>query len=318
MSGTPDISVVIPTHNRRDRLERAVASCFRGNDDVEVEVNVVDDGSEDGTQDWGRSLSDERIHYRRQDNQGAPVARNRGLEMATGDYVKFLDDDDWLVAGGLSREVNALRAHEASISYGGFEIHSDDGETRTFTPSEPQDLISGLMRGTVWSHPVALTYRRDVLRSLRWNPTLEYHQDKDFAIRAASQGVSSIQVEEVVGIFSNHGGERISTTSKKRASTAELIRHRVSSILMGIDRLEELGELRPHHQQAAAEGLWRCAYMASPYDPDLFRAVYKELRRIQPDFSPNRRWRVLEVLDTVGSPIITEDLLRPIRKGLLK
>lgn len=314
---SPDISVIIPTYNRRSALERAVASCFEENDAVSVEVVVVDDGSTDETQEWAESLVDTRIQYRRQENQGAPVARNRGLEIARGEYVKFLDDDDWLLPGVLEHEVSSLRTSGAHVSYGGVKVQEDSGEAFSFIPKS-RDLVSGLMQGSVWSHPVVLTYHREAVRSVQWDATLEYHQDRDFAMKVASQGLETLRLDCVVGVFNDHSGVRITTTKKEDASVPELVRHRVSSILMGIERLEECDALQPHHRSAAAQGLWQWAYVVSPHDARLFDEITHLVEEVQPGFAPSRRWALLQMVDRLGSPSVTEAILRPVRRGMLR
>jgi hypothetical protein len=314
---SPDISVIIPTYNRRSALERAVASCFEENDAVSVEVVVVDDGSTDETQAWVESLADTRIRYRRQENQGAPVARNRGLEIANGEYVKFLDDDDWLLPGVLECEVNCLRTSGAHVSYGGVKVQEGSGEAFLFIPKS-RDLVSGLMQGSVWSHPVVLTYHRKAVHSVQWDPTLEYHQDTDFAMKVASQGLETLQLDRVIGIFNDHGGVRITTTKKEEASVPELVRHRVSSILMGIDRLQEHDALQPYHRRAAAKGLWQWAYVVSPHDARLFEEIAQTVEEVQPEFTPPRSWALIRLLDRLGSPSVTEAILRPIRRAMLR
>src|SRR5260370_556256 len=90
---TPKISVVIPTHNRVDKVSKAIDSAL-AQTFTDLEVIVVDDGSSDGT---GRVLEEthgNRIRYFFQTNQGASVARNRGIEEARGEWIAFLDSDD--------------------------------------------------------------------------------------------------------------------------------------------------------------------------------------------------------------------------------
>lgn len=91
----PDVSVVIPTFQRREHAVRAVHSALAQTRPPE-EVIVVDDGSTDGT---GQALAvfGKRVRYLRQENGGASSARNVGIRAATGDVVALLDDDDcWL------------------------------------------------------------------------------------------------------------------------------------------------------------------------------------------------------------------------------
>ena len=91
---TPRVSVVIPTHNRRVLLERALASVF-AQTRRDFEVIVVDDGSTDGTRSMVQAHGE--VSYFFQANGGPAKARNTGIREARGDFIAFLDSDDaWL------------------------------------------------------------------------------------------------------------------------------------------------------------------------------------------------------------------------------
>ncbi len=93
-TGTPDISVVLATYDRRPSLPRAIASVL-AQDDVRFELIVVDDASRDGTSDYLATLSDPRIRTIRAERNGGPsAARNLGLKAARAGIVAFLDSDD--------------------------------------------------------------------------------------------------------------------------------------------------------------------------------------------------------------------------------
>ncbi len=102
----PKVSVVIPVHNRASTIAAAVDSAL-GQTYPAVEVIGVDDGSSDET---GEILAayGERIRVYRQENRGVSAARNAAIEMATGDYIHFLDSDDILHSECLSRKVAAF------------------------------------------------------------------------------------------------------------------------------------------------------------------------------------------------------------------
>jgi len=99
-------SIIIPTYNRLQDLQRVVTA-VRGQTvppETELEVVVVDDGSSDGTWDWlSEQCEETRFVPLRQNNAGPASARNRGVEAASGEIVIFLGDDTvpqpgWLVA----------------------------------------------------------------------------------------------------------------------------------------------------------------------------------------------------------------------------
>jgi len=92
----PLVSVVIPTYNRADKIDRSLTSVL--NQTYEnLEVVVVDDGSTDNTEEVIRSYEDTRVHYiGHEENKGATAARNTGIEAAKGEFIAFQDsDDEW-------------------------------------------------------------------------------------------------------------------------------------------------------------------------------------------------------------------------------
>jgi len=98
----PFFSVIIPTYNRREFLKKAVDSVL-SQTFKNFELIIVDDGSTDDTQsllDW---YQESRIKYIYQKNHGVAHARNRGLEKTRGEWVAFLDSDDWWLPRKLER-----------------------------------------------------------------------------------------------------------------------------------------------------------------------------------------------------------------------
>ena len=91
------VTVVIPVYNTKRYLEECVASVI-GQTYKEIEILLVDDGSTDGSSALCDELAerDERIRVLHKENGGAATARNLGIDEASGEYVMFLDSDDWL------------------------------------------------------------------------------------------------------------------------------------------------------------------------------------------------------------------------------
>jgi glycosyltransferase involved in cell wall biosynthesis len=100
----------MPTKNRRRLLDRAISSVLK-QEDVEVIVIVVDDGSDDDTAQFVAGHSDRRIQLVRHENsRGVSAARNAGLERVTTPWVSFLDDDDVWSPHKLRNQLAALQA----------------------------------------------------------------------------------------------------------------------------------------------------------------------------------------------------------------
>jgi len=310
----PDVTVIIPTYDRRSLLKEAVASCFKANDALTLEVVIVDDGSTDGTQAWAKSLDDDRITYLHQENQGAQAARNWGMEQAEGRYIKFLDSDDELLPGMLSEEVKELQEEKAAISCGHLLVQGSEQEF-TFEQTPNPDFISGIFRGSVWTHSHVFLYRSSALQKCEWGPTIPYHQDTSFAIQAMTQGLSEVVVDQPVAVYRDHEGKSISNNRKSRASAVERAKLQVDLINRGIGRLREHGCLSDHHLKAAAEGMWQWAHIISAYDPTTFTAVYERIQSVLPTFSPNRQSSLLAVLDLLVGAQGTEYVTYPVRRA---
>jgi glycosyltransferase involved in cell wall biosynthesis len=116
-SRRPTISVVIPTFNRAVLLERALESVAQQSV-VPDEVIVSDDGSTDGTESVVKRYENRlSIEYMWRPNSGLPaVARNVGLQAATGDFVAFLDSDDWWAPRKIESFMKSA-THSVDVSY---------------------------------------------------------------------------------------------------------------------------------------------------------------------------------------------------------
>lgn len=113
----PWVSVIIPTYNRRELLREAIRSVleqsFR-----DFELIVVDDGSDDGTREMIQREFPGLLTYLYQENQGVSRARNRGLKLAQGEFVAFLDSDDLWLPRKLERQMAFMQSHpKAQICY---------------------------------------------------------------------------------------------------------------------------------------------------------------------------------------------------------
>lgn len=136
MSAAPTFSVVIPTYNRADKLQRALASLAQQSCD-DFEVLVCDDGSSDHTADvvaaWQERLS---IRHLWEPNWGGPARpRNRGVQAARGEWVCFLDADDWWYPQKLEQMLPLTRSND--VVYHACEVHTPHGKQRGVKKSRP-------------------------------------------------------------------------------------------------------------------------------------------------------------------------------------
>jgi len=304
----PDVSVVIPTYNRKEYLRKAIASCFEGNEDVDVEVVVVDDGSTDGTRECLEDLDDDRVRPIFQGHQSGQVARNRGLQEARGVYVKFLDDDDWLASGTLQEEVAILQEEEADMCTGGC-LFVDQDENPLGAPDFPmfEDLLVACFEGTVGPHPLRHAYRTSFVRELRWDEDLPCRQDYGFVLTVALEGPDHAHSNVMTGYKRQHE-EGLSETaeSQKKATMVHL------RLLQ--EAAQSLEEEQKEARKAAAKGLWEWGRVNAVRDWTVFQETIHLIQEIDPGFTPSRGLRLLSLADRLWGSKTTELLTLPVRK----
>lgn len=119
------ITIIVPNYNNGKFLSECLDSIF-AQKHQNIEIIVIDDGSTDDSIEILEKYND--IILIKQSNLGAAIARNRGLEAATGDYVVFLDSDDILTQGALAILVDAIEKENADMAIGSFVEIGESGE----------------------------------------------------------------------------------------------------------------------------------------------------------------------------------------------
>jgi glycosyltransferase involved in cell wall biosynthesis len=211
MMDRPQVSVIIPTYNRRELVRRAIRSVLEQTDPVE-EIVVVDDGSGDGTREALHAEFGDRIQYVWQPNAGVSAARNRGLRQAQGQYLALLDsDDEWLP------EKTRLQRHflEAHPDFGmvlcdvirmtAQHEHIDVFRRRDFIPRDGWVLPWVLANPAL--APASAMFRREVLDTVGgFDESLRTAEDIDFHLRVAREWRIGIVEQPLVRAMRDHDG----------------------------------------------------------------------------------------------------------------
>lgn len=204
----PAVSVITPTHNRpaylRQTIESVLAQSF-----ADFEHIIVDDGSAGETRAVVEGFDDARIRYVYQENAGRSAARNRGLALATGEYVAFLDDDDLFLPDKLAVQVAFLEAQPAVGLVGSFtQFVGEDGSLlglrETWHKGSTLTLLDCLYASPLATCSVLL--RRSWLAALdHWfDPAMQRAEDKDFWARLLLAGCQVRWTEDVVAAYRQH------------------------------------------------------------------------------------------------------------------
>lgn len=186
IAGMPKVSVIIPTYNRSDIICSTIQSVLDQTAD-DLEVIIVDDGSTDNTEQVIKAIADSRVRYYCKVNGGPADARNFGLQKAVGDYIAFLDHDDYWPETYL--EV-MTKAFEENPEYGLvycpiLEVYPDGTTRKSYGPKECRSgwiAVDLFKRGVVWTS--AAMMRKEVLNGFFYDKTLNRsYEDGDFFLR---------------------------------------------------------------------------------------------------------------------------------------
>ena len=215
-------SVIIPVYNSEKTLKRCVNSLLAQNYS-DVEIILVNDGSKDGSQticeDYAREYKN--VLNLSQENAGVSAARNAGLNVASGEYVMFVDSDDY-VAGGLLSEVDSILYNKLDFIL--ISSCFDSGAVKSikkrkpfsaFSRSELIPWVIDTICNKVINGPVAKVYKRELIEAhnIRFPVGASVAEDRAFNI-VYTFYINSVAVSEYVGYFVNTENEN--SLSRKR------------------------------------------------------------------------------------------------------
>lgn len=201
------ISIIIPVYNGEKYID-GVLSSVCGQTYPELEILLIDDGSKDNSLQcctrWREK--DKRIIIEHQENAGVSTARNKGLELATGKYIMFMDSDDWIeknMIEVLYQEAEKYQADAACCVLQENQV-DDDIDRKVAVNTDFAEKVSlgenqvdsGLLLLNVWG-PVCKLYRKDVIGECRFE---DYKVAEDLLFN--SNVICSGRLRKVV--FINH------------------------------------------------------------------------------------------------------------------
>jgi O-antigen biosynthesis protein len=269
------VSVVTPCYNASATLAETIAS-VGGQTYPHLEHIVVDDGSTDGTWEVAARHGDRVKALRLGENRGGAFARNRGVEVARGEYLVFLDADDLMGAEAIAALVAAVRDRPGTVGYCEWRRWRQVGGQWQPSPAEipplqlDQDPLRGWLEG-VWVPPCAILWRRDSYEVTGgWDERLTLNDDGDLMMRALARGVRLVRAEGGESYYREHHGSRLTVsndvTSESKFQSRMRSYRNLMDELIHQDRLPEyaapLGVL--FHQ--LSEFAFREGYPASAHE----------------------------------------------------
>lgn len=179
-------SVIVPVYNvepyLRECIDSVLSQTYR-----DFELILVDDGSPDncGAICDEYAAKDDRIRVIHQEQSGVSVARNAGLDAARGEYIAFVDSDDWIFPNYLSYLMRAIEENQADISVVGFQRFADEPPSADSIAYSVKNIKTGIEscfmlytdEGVVYTIPCGKIYRAALFTDIRY-PIGRIHEDE--------------------------------------------------------------------------------------------------------------------------------------------
>ncbi len=226
----PSISVVIPAFDAERFIAEAVTSSLE-QDYAPREVIVADDASSDRTAEIAEGIEGVQV-VRLPRNSGPAAARNAGVAAAGGELIAFLDADDMMLPGRLTRQAAAVLSSPrnglaiATAEYRTVGVH-DFPEWFTAPAIDGRAVLGKPETGPVWE-PMAGLARREVFDEIGgFDEGMRYSEDMDWVLRVFESRFEVLMLDEVLGVRRFHAGNATRDTERMRAGIAQLMKRRI-------------------------------------------------------------------------------------------
>lgn len=265
--GSVSISVVIPTYNYAKLMQRAIQSVATQLD-KRTELIIIDDGSTDETKEILEKLPNpQRLNIRciHQSNAGPAAARNRGLSMANGEYLLFLDADDKLLPGTLSKLIDTIEANpDTDMILGGYITVDAKGRKRTFEPTPVQGRPENRIRDYLLKKKIRVLhgcslFRKTLLGQRPYPESLRQNEDLPVFAYMVAHARTQLVRQPLAEIFKHSGSLRHDVSQTRKASPeriAELVFEGLPS---------ECRSLRKAYETQRLLSAFRSIYRAGDY-----------------------------------------------------
>lgn len=284
-SFAPVVSIVIPTAGRPELLKRAIQSCLTGKYASETEVIVVPNGPDQSWTAVEEELRQEprvRFHYIQRGDQC--LARNAGLELATGELVRFLDDDDYLFPEAASRQYAFALNECLDLCSAGVTLEDQEsnhlGDLFQAATESVEEAVFGIARVQI---PLAHVYRRTTLASSRWRVGMRQSEDIVWLIDYVAAAPRKWQrFEESVGVWYQHDLQRQSLdrpSGRVHEATA-------AALLEAKFQLQRQGRWTNSLAAIFAAALWNLVHRAFPFRPVYWHKIAELAQTIDLDARP--------------------------------
>jgi len=228
------ISVVIPTHNRVELLEKAVKSVLNQTYS-DLEIIIVDDASTDDTESRIKRFGSDKITYFRVDeSKGGNHARNIGIEKSTGEYIAFLDDDDEWMPTKLQEQMLIFKRDESiGLVYTGAEvIYTANNGKYNIIPTKKGELSKDILTYNYIGTTSSVMVRKDIINLAgRFDLEMPALQDYDLWIRICQITKIGFVKKPLIKYYIHTNTNQITNNILKNQQAIELIDKKYDNLI---------------------------------------------------------------------------------------
>lgn len=281
------VSVIVPAYNAERTIEQCVRSiCENETKELfDLEVIVVNDGSEDGTVSVVESLQQEYLHLRlvNQSNSGPAAARKQGICNSTGDYLAFCDSDDWVEPNWLCAMYCSIVEENADISIIRALINEgdiDNVEYKEYTWDKSHAIKAYLEHRLINGSFVVKMFRKNLFDNIHIDTTMSYCED-DYVLWQMLQNVNKIVRKEIPTYHIRVHEGSLTTSRFKRERWVSTKRY-FDMVLHDCESSEELNHLLKQAENYRIHwyfSLMKMMIRDSFYDKEVIAELQRVYRR---------------------------------------
>jgi glycosyltransferase involved in cell wall biosynthesis len=240
----PLVSFIVTTYNLPvtllDECLNSILSLSLSEE--EREIILIDDGSERSPIDFLSKRDD--LIYIRQANQGLSVARNNGLQWAKGEYIQFVDGDDYLVTAPYEHCLDFVRYDQPDMVL--FHMTASNDPDTAFSTPQPVSGCEYLIENNMRAAACGYIFRKEVLRELKFTPGI-YHEDEEFTPQLLLRSTRVFDTNAQAYYYRQRSGSITHNIDRK------VIDKRLKDILRVIDHLKAIAIQSSTQSKAALE-----------------------------------------------------------------
>ncbi|MBQ3408636.1 MAG: glycosyltransferase family 2 protein [Clostridia bacterium] len=209
---TKKVSVIIPMHNSSKHIKECVTSVLNQTY-KNIELIVVDDKSTDNSIEMVQQFKDSRLKLiQLQQNIGAALARNKGIDHSTGDYICFIDSDDYWVLDKLEKQVNFIEKYDYIFIYSDYAYLKADGTSHIAHVPKSINYKQALKNTAIFTSTVMFNMKYLTKNDI-YMPNIKRGQDTATWWKVLKRGIRAYAINEVLAYY--RVGDKLSLSSNK-------------------------------------------------------------------------------------------------------